>query len=78
MDIGTKDEVFSGEPAADLINLKPVGIIRSEIKEPMLGAGDEGNNEALLSGKSFFMPVFCCGFRLGRREVHNRWDRSQC
>lgn len=38
----TKDDVSSKEPAAEPITLRPVGIVRSEIKEPMLKAGDDG------------------------------------
>lgn len=42
MGIKKKDDVLSGQPAADPIILKPVGIVRSEIKEPTLKAGDDG------------------------------------
>jgi tRNA-Thr(GGU) m(6)t(6)A37 methyltransferase TsaA len=42
MNIRTKDDVSSSEPTAEYITLRPVGIVHSEIKEPMLRAGDDG------------------------------------
>ena len=42
MSIKKKDGVFPGNPAADPIILRPVGVVRSEIKEPMLRAGNDG------------------------------------
>ena len=42
MNISKKDDVFSSKPTVEPIILKPVGIVRSEIKEPMLRAGDDG------------------------------------
>lgn len=42
MSIRNNDGIFSVGSAADLITLRPVGIVRSEIKAPMIKAGEDG------------------------------------
>ncbi len=57
MDMGIQNDVFSGKSTADLINLGPAGILRSDIKAPVLKAGDCGltMKRCLVAGLSLWL-----------------------